>query len=322
MQSLCSPHAAAAFGRGSRHSAVPAKSRLVAAHNGAQSRSPCRRALGLLAQQGRRHDGVHFVVDVSGVHRSERQCVTHDRVRAYRRAQGRPRARTEGDPCPICQQSAANRAHSRCHPRAGRPAGCNPRTAHLPAVQTKVAYVSGQTGPSNDAPVHDRIDVLAMVEHHIWRSTDYAIDRAPQDNPHLHCTALSTVYRACGHGPTQRCRMPPISIPTISRPCVLTARTVSSDDRECGRSSALFPAMPLQADAASADTPNRICLQKQRVRLAVCMVLRQRPIHRVTVCLWRDRLSGGGGCLGMSRTLSIVFACLSVRQGRGGHSTG
>jgi hypothetical protein len=36
----------------------------------------------------------------------------------------------------------------------------------------------------------------------------------------------------------------------------LSAPRMRSDDRECGRSSALFPAMPLQADAASADPPN------------------------------------------------------------------
>jgi hypothetical protein len=74
----------------------------------------------------------------------------------------------------------------------------------------------------------------------------------------------------------------------------LAVPTMSSDNRERGRSSALL----LQGRCSL--TPDRptcqttIGLQKKRVRLAVCMVLRQRPIHRATVCLWRDRLSGGG----------------------------
>ncbi|MGA8528713.1 MAG: hypothetical protein WB622_03300, partial [Acidobacteriaceae bacterium] len=43
---------------------------------------------------------------------------------------------------------------------------------------------------------------------------------------------------------------------TPDRDGALTAPVVSSDDREPGWSSALFPAQPPQADTASADMPN------------------------------------------------------------------
>jgi len=72
---------------------------------------------------------------------------------------------------------------------------------------------------------------------------------------------------------------------TPDRDGALTAPAVSSDDREPGWSSALFPAQPPQADTSSADMPTTIGQQKHRVRLVLPVHLRQRPIHRATsVC--------------------------------------
>jgi hypothetical protein len=73
----------------------------------------------------------------------------------------------------------------------------------------------------------------------------------------------------------------------------LTAATVSSEDRERGWSSALFPAKQPHADTASADMRTTISLQKNCVRLVMWERRRQRPIVGAIVCLYRDHLNGG-----------------------------
>jgi hypothetical protein len=71
-----------------------------------------------------------------------------------------------------------------------------------------------------------------------------------------------------------------------------TAPAVTSDNREHGWSSALPRASPPQANTASADMPNHDRAESIAFAFVLRVRLRQRPIHRATVCLCRDRLTG------------------------------
>ena len=72
-------------------------------------------------------------------------------------------------------------------------------------------------------------------------------------------------------------------MPRPDRDRTLSAATMSSDDRERGRSGALFPAKSLQADTSLADISTTIGLQKHCVRLVLRVRLRRHPIDEATV---------------------------------------
>jgi hypothetical protein len=73
----------------------------------------------------------------------------------------------------------------------------------------------------------------------------------------------------------------------------VTAPTVPSDDRERGWSSALFPAKPPKADTASADVPNHDRSGEASRSPDAASAIPKRPSHQATICLYRDRPSGG-----------------------------
>jgi hypothetical protein len=90
------------------------------------------------------------------------------------------------------------------------------------------------------------------------------------------------------------------------------------DDHDRAWSSALFPLKLPQAERSSTDVPIAARLQSKCFRLGGQLQFQQRSSHQPTVCLFRVRLDGAlVARLRMFRVLSIVFACLSVRQGEG-----
>jgi hypothetical protein len=128
-------------------------------------------------------------------------------------------------------------------------------------------------------------------------------------------------------GPSQRATWPNFSMPqdayfnpgdirsdalTPDRDGALTAPVVSSNDRERGWPSALFSAKPPKADAASADVPSHDGSAEASRSPGPAGASATTPIHRATVCLCRDRLSGGldgsfGHVFAGCRTFSHVW---------------
>jgi hypothetical protein len=105
-----------------------------------------------------------------------------------------------------------------------------------------------------------------VIERHFWCSRYCATDRALQDNPTLqgpHTVRLHRRFSCSSEPPDTALYVPNFAYmhaqfdtSDIASYSVLNAAAVSSDNRERGTSSALFPAKPPQSDAASADMPS------------------------------------------------------------------